>query len=383
MAKLKHTEKGLPVGLLFSFNSLTAAVETTQHQATLLAIDEVNAAGGINGIPLVPVTVDIGANPEDYRTAAMQMCSDFDVRILFGTHMSNQRKAALPAVEKRDALLFYPTPYEGFEYSPNCIYTGVAPNQSTVQLARHVLKNYGARVLFVGTNYVFARESNRIMRDLFEEAGGAIVQEEYLPLNAPQDQIENVIRRATMLAPDAIYSTVVGADTIKLYEAFANSPLRKNGVPIVSLATNEADLVKMSSEAAEGHICAAPYFETLESAKSVEFVQNYKNRFGDESPVTAGAEAAYFQVHLFSLAANLASEQSLSSILAALDDVQFDAPQGQVKVDTSNHHTYLWPRIARVDNARSFQIIEQEKAAIRPEPFMIQHTIERNVARKA
>ncbi|MDA4848700.1 transporter substrate-binding domain-containing protein [Hoeflea sp. E7-10] len=383
MTELKLTNKGLPVGLLFSFNSLTSAVETTQHQATLLAIDEINSQGGVNGTPLAPVTADIGPDPTDYQSVARQLCNEHDVRILFGTHMSNQRKAALPTIEKRDALLFYPTLYEGFEYSSNCIYTGAAPNQNSVQLARYVLKNHGNRILFVGNNYVFAHESNRIMRDLFEEAGASVVDETYLPLNSPDDQIESVIRRAIMLAPDAIYSTVVGADTIKLYEAFARSPLRNTGIPIVSLATNEADLSQMSSEAAEGHISAAPYFQSLQSPVSKAFVQRYLSRFGDGSPITAGAEAAYFQVHLFAKAARLAGELQLPTILEAFGTARYDAPQGQVRIDTATHHTYLWPRIARVDANKNFIIIEEEQGAVRPEPYMIQHTFEKNVAQNA
>lgn len=374
MSDFTITEKGLPVGLLFSQKSLTATVEATQLQASLLAIEEVNAAGGIAGVPLVPLTADIGPDPQDYRQAAECLYDESAVRILFGTHMSNQRKAVLPFVEKRDSLLFYPTLYEGFEYSKNCIYTGAAPNQNSVQLARFALENHGSRILFIGNNYIFAHESNRIMRDLFEEAGGSVLDEIYLPLNASQDQIDAVMTSITDLAPDVIYSTVVGADTIKLYETFAKTALRQKGVPIVSLATNEADLQFMSSDAAEGHISAAPYFQSLNTAAGRQFVDRFRARFGDSSVVTAGAEAAYFQVHLLVEAARQTSELSLFAILETLGNVSYNAPQGPVRIDPDTHHTYLWPRIGRVNAQKEFTIVEEETAAVRPEPYMIQHS---------
>ncbi len=376
MTRLHATSKGYPVGLLFSSSSLTAPAEMAQKQATLLAIDEVNEYGGIAGVPLFPVDTEIGPLPENYKKAAEHLCDEKQVRIIFGPHMSNTRKSVLPVVESKRALLLYPTMYEGFEYSQNCFYTGPAPNQSSVQLANHVVKNYGNRVVFVGSNYIFAHESNRIMRDLFEQAGGQVLDEMYFTLNSPEEDFERAIQHIIDLSPDTIYSTVVGNDTVKLYESFGRSALRKSAIRIVSLATNEIDVGAMSNDAAEGHISAAPYFESLGTPASRLFVDRYRQRFGGTSRVNSGAESAYFQVHVLAAAAKASPELTVENLIKHMGDTPFEAPQGVVQIDAKTHHTHLWPRIARINANAEFEIIETEEQSVRPIPYMIQHRLE-------
>ncbi len=367
---------GHRVGLLFSHESLTAATEITQENATLLAIDEVNAAGGIGGGALVSVSARVGAQPADYRQAAEWLCDRERVPLIFGTHMSSTRKAVLPVVESRRALLFYATLYEGFEYSPYCFYGGSVPNQNSVQLASYVIRHFGNRVLFIGGQYVYPRESNRIMRELYEQAGGEVVDEVYLPLNAPQEDLADVLKRAVALRPDAIYSTMVGRDIVKLYRAYRELGLDPARMPIVSLATNETDVAALTAEEAEGHITAAPYFASLDTAPSRRFAQAYHARFGEDSPITAGAEAAYSQVHLVADAARRAGGLAVPDLVQALDGAQFEAPQGLVTIDGDTQHTSLWPRIARIDAQRQFKIIYAARAAVRPVPYLVDHALD-------
>ena len=367
---------GHRVGLLFSHESLTAATEVTQENATLLAIDEVNAAGGIAGVPLIPVRAQVGAQPPDYRQAAEWLCDVQRVPLIFGTHMSSTRKAVLPVIESRRALLFYATLYEGFEYSPNCFYSGSVPNQNSVQLASYVIRHFGNRVFFIGGQYVYPRESNRIMRELYEQAGGEVVDEVYLPLNAPQEDVTQVLKRAVALCPDAIYSTMVGRDIVKLYRAYRELGLDPARMPIVSLATNETDVAALTAEQAEGHITAAPYFATLDTEPSRRFAHAYRARFGEDSPITAGAEAAYFQVHLVALAARQAGSLAPPDLVRALDGAQFEAPQGLVTIDGDTQHTSLWPRIARINAQRQFEIIYAARAAVRPVPYLVDHALD-------
>ncbi|MCF7728077.1 transporter substrate-binding domain-containing protein [Sulfitobacter sp. M22] len=375
MHPLNCTSKGIPVGLLFSDSSPTAAVEATQAAATELAISEVNAAGGINGTPLVPVTVPVGPRPADYLRAAETLCDQFGVRTLFGTHMSNSRKAVLPMIEGRQALLFYPTLYEGFEFSKNCIYTGAAPNQNCLPLARYLLRHHGPRGYFIGNNYIYAHESNRIMRDLYEQVGGQILGEDYLPINVSEDALDAVMAQVVQAQPDFIYSTVVGSDTVRLYEAFARTSLRARGVPMASLATNESDLARMGADVAEGCIAAAPYFSSIDTPASRGFVSGMQERYGLNMPVTSGAEAAYFQVHLFSAAARSCGDLTVERVREALWGETFEAPEGPVHLDADTHHSYLWPRVARAGDDGRFHVIEAASEAVRPEPYMVDHSI--------
>ena len=364
------------VGLLFSRASLTAASETAQANATHLAIAEVNDSGGIGGRRLTAIDGDPGADPNDYRDSALHLCDHHQVQVLFGTHMSSTRKVVLPVVESRRRLLFYPTLYEGFEYSPYCFYTGSAPNQNSLQLARYVLQTYGGRVLFVGGSYVYPYESNRIMRELFEQAGGEIVDEIYLPFHATAEDFERVMQRVRETAPDAIYSTIVGSDIPSLHRAYRQAGFDPARLPIVSLATNEVDVQAMTDEEAEGHISAAPWFSTLQTPASQAFVSRYRARFGEGAAITAGAEAAYFQVHLFAQAARRAADDSVQALREALAGARFDAPQGTVQIDPQTQHTWLWPRIARLDDRRQFQLVLESAEAVPPSPYMVDYQMD-------
>lgn len=364
------------VGLLFSRASLTAASETAQANATHLAIAEVNDSGGINGRRVTAIDGDPGADPNDYRDSALRLCDHHQVQVLFGTHMSSTRKVVLPVVESRRRLLFYPTLYEGFEYSPYCFYTGSAPNQNSLQLARYVLQTYGGRVLFVGGSYVYPYESNRIMRELFEQAGGEIVDEIYLPFHATGEDFDRVMQRVRETAPDAIYSTIVGSDIPSLHRAYRQAGFDPARLPIVSLATNEVDVQAMTDEEAEGHISAAPWFSTLQTPASQAFVSRYRARFGEGAAITAGAEAAYFQVHLFAQAARRAADDSVQALREALAGARFDAPQGTVQIDPQTQHTWLWPRIARLDDRRQFQLVLESAEAVPPSPYMVDYQMD-------
>jgi len=364
------------VGLLFSRASLTAASETAQANATHLAIAEVNDSGGINGRRVTAIDGDPGADPNDYRDSALRLCDHHQVQVLFGTHMSSTRKVVLPVVESRRRLLFYPTLYEGFEYSPYCFYTGSAPNQNSLQLARYVLQTYGGRVLFVGGSYVYPYESNRIMRELFEQAGGEIVDEIYLPFHATAEDFERVMQRVRETAPDAIYSTIVGSDIPSLHRAYRQAGFDPARLPIVSLATNEVDVQAMTDEEAEGHISAAPWFSTLQTPASQAFVSRYRARFGEGAAITAGAEAAYFQVHLFAQAARRAADDSVQALRETLAGARFDAPQGTVQIDPQTQHTWLWPRIARLDDRRQFQLVLESAEAVPPSPYMVDYQMD-------
>ncbi|MBD8732151.1 transporter substrate-binding domain-containing protein [Pseudomonas sp. CFBP 13710] len=364
------------VGLLFSRASLTAASETAQANATHLAIAEINDSGGLDGRRLLAVDGDPGADPNDYRDSALQLCDQHQVQVLFGTHMSSTRKVVLPVVESRRRLLFYPTLYEGFEYSPYCFYTGSAPNQNSLQLARYVLETHGGRVLFVGGSYVYPYESNRIMRELFEQAGGEVVDEIYLPFHATAEDFDRVMQRVRETAPDAIYSTIVGSDIPSLHRAYRQAGFDPAVVPIVSLATNEVDVQAMSDEEAEGHISAAPWFSTLQTPASQAFVARYRARFGEHAAITSGAEAAYFQVHLFAQAARRASDDSVQALREALAGASFEAPQGTVQIDAQTQHTWLWPRIARLDQRRRFQLVLESAEAVQPSPYMVDYQMD-------
>jgi branched-chain amino acid transport system substrate-binding protein len=363
------------VGVLFSETGVTAAIEKTQRAATLLAVQQINAAGGVLGKPIEPVAYDPNSTPQRYRELAVRLCDEDNVRVIFGCHMSSTRKAALPIIEARGALLFYPTLYEGFEYSRHCIYTGASPNQNSVQLVDYLTTNYGRRVFLVGSNYVYPYESNRIIADLFLQAGGEVLNELYVPLELKSPDIERIIQRIKASQPDVIYSTVVGAGIIPFFNALVHAGLDMSKTPVASLSTSEADLVQMSPDVIRGHVTAAPFFSTLKSSRAEAFVSAYRNAYGPDMPVTAPAEAAYFQVFLYAAAIESAGSDRYRELLPALYEVEFEAPQGSVKIERHNNHTHLWPRVARVNARGEYDIVHEPSARVQPDPFMLEHRL--------
>jgi branched-chain amino acid transport system substrate-binding protein len=359
------------VGVLFSQTGVTAAVERSQLNATLLAIDEINRDGGVLGRPIRPIMYDPASDPMRFRALAERLLGIDRVRLIFGCYMSSTRKAVLPMVEAYRGILFYPTLYEGFEYSRHCIYTGAAPNQNSLQLAKFLLQHFGNRFVFVGSNYIYPYESNRVMADFISQSNGTVLDEIYVPLSAVAADFEMSIARIASLRPDAVFSTVVGRGTAIFYEAYRRAGFDSARMPIASLTTSEAEVAEMSPEAAEGHFTAAPFFEVLATPAARTFVNAFKQRYGSAAPVTAGAEAAYLQVHIAARALERAGTDDPECILREVRGAEFDAPQGRVRIDPTNNHTYLWPRVARLDARGSFQIVWNPDIQVKPDPYCV------------
>jgi ABC-type branched-subunit amino acid transport system substrate-binding protein len=368
-----RTSEPWRVGVLFSRTGVTAVIEESQLKGTLLAIEEINAAGGVNGREVVPIVYDPGSDPRGFVRYGHKLLAEDRVTSIFGCYTSSSRKAVLPVVERRNGLLWYPTLYEGFEYSPNVIYTGAAPNQNSLVLVDFMTEHYGDRFFFIGSDYVYARESNRIMRDLLEERGGEVVAEQYYDLRAAPQEFRQALRDVRRKGPDVIFSTVVGQSTAYLYQAYCDAGLDASGMPICSLTTSEAEIRQMGAGAACGHITAAPYFQTVHSTGNAAFVERYKRRFGADEPTNMCVEAAYFQVHVFARALAVCNSMDTDVLRPAVLGSDFEAPQGRITIERDNNHTDLWTRIGRVNAAGQFDILRESLLAVRPDPYLVSH----------
>ena len=359
------------VGVLFSKTGVTSVIEKTQLNATLLAIREINATGGVNGRRIEPVVYDPQSNPENFRQLAKRLITKDSANIIFGCYMSSTRKAVLPIVEDYNGLLWYPTLYEGFEYSKNVIYTGAVPNQNSMFLARYLLNQYGNRFYFVGSNYIYPYESNRIMKDILQSTGGKVVAEKYLPLDATDEDIDPVLVDILEKRPNVIFSTIVGSATSKFYKSYWRAGLPPRQMPIASLTTSEAEVTAMGHEVAVGHITAAPYFETVDTPANHKFVMSYKAMFGSLECTNACAEAAYFQIYLFADVLRRVGTLDTEIVRTGTLGTIFDAPEGTIQVDPDNNHTYLWPKIGRVNDKGRFQIVAETDVPVKPDPYLV------------
>ena len=359
------------VGVLFSQSGVMAVIEETQLRATLLAIDEINQSGGVNGRELVPVIYDPESDAQAYALCAKRLMIEDGVTMIFGCYTSSSRKAVLPVVERLNGLLWYPTLYEGFEFSSNVIYTGAAPNQNSVSLCSYLAQTYGSRFYFIGSDYVYPRESNRVMRDLLRSRGCSVAGETYLDLRANRSDFRTVMRQIKEVGADVIFSTVVGYSTVYLYQAFAEVGFNARVTPIASLTTTESEVRAMGFDVAAGHVTAAPYFQSVAGERNDCFVRRYKARYGEDEPTNMCAEAAYFQVHLFANALTQTNSMEADVIKQTVLGADFDAPQGRISVSAATSHTNLWSRVGRVDRGGQFEIMHQSEMPIWADPFLV------------
>jgi len=358
------------VGVLFSRSGFMAIIEETQVHGTLIAIEEINERGGVNGRELVPVIYDPASENALFRAYAKRMIVEDQLSSIFGCYTSSSRKAVLPIVERLNCLLWYPTLYEGFEYSPNVIYTGAAPNQNSVSLCQFLMERYGSRFYLIGSDYVYPRESNRVMRELLSKRGGEVVGERYVGLRASRRDFAPVLNEICELSPDVIFSTVVGEATVYLYQAYADFGFDPKNLPIASLTTTEAEIAAMGPDVGEGHITAASYFAGLPSSANEAFVKRYKRRFGDDQSTNMCVEAAYFQVHLFARALELANSLDPEILRPMALGSSFEAPQGAVSIDARCSHAKLWSRIGRANSRGHFDLLQQSSSLVPPDPFL-------------
>lgn len=374
-AILSSSKEPLKVGVLFSRAGVTSRIELSQLMATIYAIREINDAGGIDGREVIPVHYDPQSRPELFMKLATRLVQEDRVNVIFGCYMSSTRKAVIPVVEKWNRLLFYPTLYEGFEFSNNVIYTGAAPNQNSSLLADYMMTHFGPRAYLVGSDYIYPYESNRIMSDfILAHRGGAKLGEKYLRLEASEKDFGAIVKDIKSKQPDFIFSTVVGRATRMFYQAYADAGLDPRKMPIASLTTCEAEVSEMGTKIAEGHITAAPYFQSIDNAINRDCIGRFRKLFGNEVEPNMCWEAAYFQVHLFAQAVRRCGSDEVDRLLPHLRGSEFDAPQGRVRIDPTNHHTRLYPRIGRVDASGQYLILAECVEGVDPDPYLVNHT---------
>jgi branched-chain amino acid transport system substrate-binding protein len=325
---------------------------------------------------LIPVQYDPQSNPLRYAQLAEQLIQQDKVNVIFGCYMTSSRKAVIPIIEKWNKLLFYPTLYEGFEYSANVIYTGAAPNQNSVQLAEFMTANFGARVYLIGSDYIYPYESNRIMGELVMQRQGSVkLAERYVALDATDKDFTEIMADVRNKRPDFIFSTVVGDSTSALYRAYADAGFDPKTMPIGSLTTSEAEVSQMERGLATGHYTSAPYFQSIDSAANLRCLSSLRRRFGECCVPNLCWEASYFQMHIFANAMRQSGSDDIAELVPQVLGSEFDAPQGRVRIDPTNHHTCLYPRIGRVNADGQFTIVRQAKRSVYPDPYLVTHSL--------
>lgn len=353
------------IGVLHSLTGTMAVSERPLVDAVQMAVSEINARGGVLGRPLEMVVADGQSDAAVFAREAERLITQEKVSVLFGCWTSSSRKAVKPVVEKYRHLLFYPVQYEGLEQSPNIIYTGSAPNQQIIPGTHWALENLGKRVYLLGSDYVFPRTANRIIRDIVRVAGGQVLAERYIPLGS--GDMAASVAEIQRLKPDIILNTINGDSNFDFFRALQTTDAKN--VPILSFSVSEGELTNQPGLSPRAHYAAWSYFQSIATANNRRFVADYKRLFGDERVTDDPIEAAYFGTHLWAQAAQDVGVVEPERVNNAVLLQSFDAPSGIVSVDRATRHVWKRVRIGKTEPDGQFKELQASLSPLRPEPF--------------
>lgn len=355
------------IGVLHSTSGTMALSELPLIDAVQLAVDEINREGGLLGRPLEAVVADGQSDPATFAAEAERLIANEDVSALFGTWTSASRKAVKAVVEAEDHLLFYPLQYEGLEQSSHIVYLGAVPNQQILPTVRWSLFNLGPRFYLVGSDYVFPRAANEVIKAQLARWPAGIVGETYIPLGSPD--VSAAIRGILAAKPDVIVNTLNGDSNVAFFEGLRAAGLTAETAPVVSFSIAEEELQYLPGGSMAGHYAAWSYFQTTPGGANERFIARFRDRYGAERVTSDPIEAAYVAVRLYAAAVAAAGSADPPRVREALADRSFSGPGGMIHVDGRNQHAWKTVRIGRIRADGQFDIVWTSGLPLAPQPF--------------
>jgi urea transport system substrate-binding protein len=373
----------IKVGVLHSLSGTMAISETVLKDVTLMAIDEINAKGGVNGKKLEAVVVDPASNWPLFAEKARQLLTQDKVAVVFGCWTSVSRKSVLPVFEELNGLLFYPVQYEGEELSKNVFYTGAAPNQQAIPAVEYLMSKEGGgakRWVLLGTDYVYPRTTNKILRAFLKSKGvdEKDIMETYTPFGHSDYQtIVADIKKFAAGGKTAVVSTINGDSNVPFYKELGNAGLKATDVPVVAFSVGEEELRGVDTKPLVGHLAAWNYFMSLKNPANDEFKKKWaayakaKNLPNASRPLTNDPmEAAYIGVNMWKQAVEKAKSTDVDKVIVAMAGQTFAAPDGfTIKMDEKNHHLWKPVFIGEVQANGQFNVVWKTPGPIRATPW--------------
>jgi urea transport system substrate-binding protein len=365
------------IGVLHSLTGTMAISETSLRDAVLMAVEEINASGGVLGKKIEPVVVDPASDWPLFAEKAKQLISTDKVAVVFGCWTSVSRKSVLPVFESLKGLLFYPVQYEGEEQSPQIFYTGATPNQQLIPAAEYMMSKEGGskkKFYLLGTDYVFPRTANKVLKAylLSKNVPEKNIVEEYTPFG--HNNYQDIVRKIKEFgkAGDAtVLSTINGDSNVPFYKEFANQGLKATQIPIMAFSVAEDELRAMEREQLVGHLAAWNYYQSVDTPENKKFVEAFKKKYGPDRVTDDPIEAAYFGVYVWKAAAEKAKSFDVDKVVQNTLGLEFDAPGGKKKMHPVNHHTFKPVYIGKIKADGQFEIISKFKGGdlVEPEAF--------------
>ena len=364
----ENKKKTVKVGLLHSLTGTMSISEIAVRDAELLAIEEINAAGGILGCQIKVVEEDGKSNPRMFAEKARKLLMEDKVATIFGCWTSDSRKAVQPVAEDLYGLLWYPVQYEGFEASPNIMYMGASPNQQVVPAIDFCTEKLGKRMYLIGSDYVFPHTCNAIIKSQLKHLGGTCVAEVYVPMH--EADFSKIVKEIKELKPDVIINTLNGSSNQSFFSQLKYSGLDAEDIPVMSFSVSESEIKSIGADKLKGHYLAWNYFESTATAKNTRFVANFKKEFGDNIAVGDPEEAAYNAVNLWASACARAGSFDVEAVRIAAKGISYIAPEGIVTIDGSNQHLYKIIRIGKIDERGQVEELYSSTAPVKPDPYL-------------
>ena len=373
----------IKVGILHSLSGTMAISETVLKDTVLMAIDEINAKGGVLGKKLEPVIVDPASNWPLFAEKTKQLLGQDKVSVIFGCWTSVSRKSVLPVVEEMNGLLFYPVQYEGEELSKNVFYTGAAPNQQAIPAVDYLMSKAGGgakRWVLLGTDYVYPRTTNKILRAYLKSKGVADkdIDEKYTPFGHSDYQtIVADVKKFSAGGKTAVVSTINGDSNVPFYKELGNAGLKAKDVPVVAFSVGEEELRGVDTKPLVGHLAAWNYFQSIKSPANTEFINKWsayakaKKLPGADKPLTNDPmEATYIGINMWKQAVEKAKSTDTDKVIAAMAGQTFNAPSGIVsKMDEKNHHLHKSVFIGEIKADGQFNVVWKTPGPVKAKPW--------------
>lgn len=374
----------IKVGILHSLSGTMAISETALKETALMTIAEINAKGGVMGKKLEPVVVDPASNWPLFAEKARQLLTQDKVAVVFGCWTSVSRKSVIPVFKELNGLLFYPVQYEGEELEKNVFYTGAAPNQQAIPAVEYLMSKEGGsakRWVLLGTDYVYPRTTNKILRAFLKSKGvaEADIMEEYTPFGHSDYQtiIAKIKKFASEGKKTAVVSTINGDSNVPFYKELGNAGLKATDVPVVAFSVGEEELRGVDTKPLVGHLAAWNYFQSIKNPTNDAFIKMYKDWAKKQKLPNADTvvtndpmEATYIGIHMWKQAVEKAKSTDVDKVIAAMGGQTFKAPSGfTIKMDEKNHHLHKPVFIGEVKSDGQFNVVWKTKGPIKAAPW--------------
>jgi urea transport system substrate-binding protein len=366
----KQKAKTVKVGVLHSLTGVLAHNEIPFKDAELMAIEEINRAGGVLGVQIEEIVEDTESQLTTvYPEKAEKLLLTDKVAVVFGCWTTVSRKFLLETFEKSNGLLFYPAAYEGAESSKNVVYSGATPNQQVFPAVDWLLSKDGGqkrRFYLLGNESFYSKTTSYIVRKYLANKGIDVIGETHIPYK--YDDYKALVAGILETGPDVIVSTTQGDNNLALFDALAARGVAPSKIPVMATSLTERELQGPNVQKVQGNLAALTYFQTIDTPTNKAFVKRYQTKYGKYAVTNDSIASAYAQVFLWKLAVEKAGSFETDKIRAEFGNIAFDAPEGKLKISAKNHHVYKSLMIGKVRGDGQFDILHRTEP-LEPEPY--------------